>query len=83
MYSIYSLPEAIREIQRYLLEISFAFDWLPVVSIDGIYGDRTRNAVRVLQGRYGLPETGAVNKETFRLLYDKFIEAEEKNKKRR
>ena len=79
-YDISESSGAVRELQRYLLEISHAYDWLPHVAVDGIYGERTRACVRVVQLRYGLPPTGEADFETFTLIYDKYLEAKEINR---
>ena len=73
---------AIREIQRYLLEISYGSSYLPHVWVDGIYGPRTREAIRAFQDRYQLPMTGVVNATTWALLYQKFDEARSKRQAR-
>lgn len=46
---------------------------IPSVSIDGIFGPATRNAVIAAQRRFGLPQTGIVNFETWDEIYDQFI----------
>ena len=45
---------------------------IPPVNIDGIFGSATRNAVLAAQRRFGLPETGVVNFETWDEIYDQF-----------
>ena len=40
--------------------------------MDGIYGSRTRAAVIAAQQRFGLPETGVVDDETWDELYDQY-----------
>ncbi len=74
LYRIDRPEEAIREIQRYLLEIAYApgGDYLPRVTVDGIYGDRTREAVTRFRRRYGLGEGDRVDPETFALLYAQY-----------
>lgn len=79
-YDISESSGAVREVQRYLLEISHAYDWLPHLAVDGIYGERTRSCVRLVQLRYGLPPTGEADFETFTLIYDKYQEAEALNR---
>ena len=60
-------------IQFYLNMISEFNNFIPSVAIDGIYGNATANAVTVFQRSEGLPETGAVNEETWNALYSRYI----------
>ena len=48
----------VRQMQEQLNTIAQAYPAVPKVSVDGIYGDGTRNSVRVFQGVFGLPQTG-------------------------
>lgn len=45
---------------------------IPRVSIDGIFGPATRNAVIAAQRRFGLPQTGVVNFATWDEIYDQY-----------
>ena len=45
---------------------------IPPVTIDGIFGSATRDAVIAAQRRFGLPQTGVVNAETWDEIYDQF-----------
>ena len=45
---------------------------IPPVSIDGIFGANTRNAVIAAQRRFGLPQTGVVDFDTWEAIYDQF-----------
>ncbi len=45
---------------------------IPSLSVDGIFGPATKNAVIAAQRRFGLPETGVVNYETWEEIYDQF-----------
>ena len=70
------IQEAIREIQEYLLDISYRKnDFLPI-SIDGFYGEETAEAVRGFQKTVSLPVTGTVDFETFQRLYLVYLEKE-------
>lgn len=69
MYRIEDKALAIREVQRFLLIISQTEDALPQSPVDGIYGEETREAVKVFQRINSLDETGAVDKFTFDLLF--------------
>ena len=63
----------VRELQ-YLLRFVAQFDEaVRPVEIDGIYGPETRAAVADFQRDAGLPVTGAVDRETGRLLYRRYV----------
>lgn len=51
----------IREIQGMLNGISYFNPDIPHIIPDGIFGDKTREAVRAFQKSYGLRQTGEVN----------------------
>lgn len=58
---------------QYMLSVLAAYiPEIPDVTIDGIFGPATRNAVLAAQRRFGLPETGVVNFETWDEIYDQF-----------
>ena len=72
MYRINEKAEAVREVQAYLRELSRVYDEIPVLSVDGVYDERTREAVRVFQRMKGLIETGEIDYETFLVLYEAY-----------
>jgi len=45
---------------------------IPDITVDGIFGPATRNAVIAAQRRFGLPQTGIVNLQTWDEIYDQF-----------
>lgn len=58
---------------QYMLSVLAEFiPEIPNVSIDGVFGPATRNAVLAAQRRFGLPQTGIVNAETWNEIYDQF-----------
>ena len=58
---------------QYMLSVLAAYiPEIPDISIDGIFGPATRNAVIAAQRRFGLPQTGIVNYETWDEIYDQF-----------
>lgn len=64
--------EPIRFLQ-YMLSILSAFiPEIPALTIDGIYGPMTRAAVIAAQRRFGLPETGITDDDTWDEIYDQF-----------
>ncbi len=64
--------EVIREIQGYLLEISYAEEGLPHVKIDGIYESETEESVRAFQSSRNISESGRVDFETYTALYSAY-----------
>ena len=58
---------------QYMLSVLSAYiPEIPPVTIDGIFGPATRSAVIAAQRRFGLPETGIVNFDTWYEIYDQF-----------
>lgn len=58
---------------QYMLSVLAEFiPEIPNVTIDGIFGPATRNAVLAAQRRFELPQTGIVNAETWDEIYDQF-----------
>ena len=58
---------------QYMLSVLAAYiPEIPDLTIDGVFGPATRNAVLAAQRRFGLPETGIVNNETWDEIYDQF-----------
>ena len=58
---------------QYMLSVLSAYiPEIPNVSIDGIFGTATRDAVIAAQRRFGLPQTGIVNAATWDEIYDQF-----------
>ena len=57
--------ESVRALQYYLLLISVYNNSIPPITIDGIFGNATRNAVESFQRYYGLEVSGEVNRETW------------------
>lgn len=64
--------DGVRVIQ-YLLRYVATFDnRIPLINVDGIYGQRTADATRAFQELYGLTPTGEMNEATYSLLYDTY-----------
>ena len=58
---------------QYMLSVLAAYiPEIPSLTVDGIFGSQTRNAVIAAQRRFGLPQTGAVNYATWEAIYDQF-----------
>ena len=62
----------IRHLQYMLSVLSEYIQDIPPVEIDGIFGPATRNAVLAAQRRFGLPQTGEVDADTWDEIYDQF-----------
>ena len=58
---------------QYMLSVLSAYiPEIPPVAIDGVFGNATREAVIAAQRRFGLPQTGVVNSQTWDEIYDQF-----------
>ena len=58
---------------QYMLSVLSAYiQEIPPLTVDGIFGAATENAVLAAQRRFGLPQTGVVNAETWDEIYDQF-----------
>lgn len=62
----------VEHLQYMLSVLSSYIPEIPPITVDGIYGSATRNAVLAAQRRFGLPQTGIVNYETWTEIYDQF-----------
>ena len=61
----YTEKDAIRNLQRYLRQLSYTDKDIIAPPIDSIYDRATADSVRSFQRKYGIAETGIANKETF------------------
>ncbi len=57
--------EAVTALQNYLNRISDVYTNIPKITVDGIYGTGTAEAVRVYQSIFGLEETGVTGSVTW------------------
>ncbi len=74
-YSGYALKkgkkgESVRLIQTWLDAINSKYPFIPAVTVDGIFGDRTRDSVMIFQRWVGLVDDGIVGKLTWDKLYE-------------
>lgn len=67
----------ISEIQKYLRTISQINGNIPLIMPTGVYDGATSEAVKAFQKEYGLPVTGTVDRETWDLLFEAYLAAEE------
>lgn len=59
---------------QYLLSLIGAYEQeIPIISIDGVFGEETESAVRAFQRNYGIEETGVVAFATWDQLYRAYI----------
>ena len=69
-----SRGDAVQTLQNYLNYIALSYRAVPFVSSTGFFGNETEEAVRAYQSRFGLPETGVVDKETWDLIGKTYID---------
>lgn len=60
-------------IQYFLSFIAEFNDFIPIIAVDGSFGQQTENAVKQFQLSVGLPQSGAVDKATWDALYSSFL----------
>ena len=60
-----SSGQKVRQMQEQLNVIAGAYPAIPKVTMDGVYGPATAEAVRVFQSVFGLPQTGEVDYRTW------------------
>lgn len=57
--------DKVRQMQSQLVRIARNFPAIPSISADGIYGSKTRDAVKVFQKIFNLPQSGIVDYATW------------------
>lgn len=68
-----STGSKVRQMQEQLNRIAQAYPALPTLTADGIYGERTRQAVADFQRIFGLPVTGVVDYPTWFKISDIYV----------
>lgn len=58
----------VQYIQYYLDVVAYFNDAIPLIAVDGAFGDTTEDAVRQFQRQYGIPITGEVDTQTWATL---------------
>ncbi len=61
--------DEVRIIQYYLAVIGRYYDAVPIVEVDGVYGEQTTAAVKAFQQIFGLPTDGIVGVNTWNDIY--------------
>ncbi len=66
-YDLYigSTGESVKTIQQQLNRIAKSYPSIPTVTVDGIYGPKTSEAVKIFQQIFDLPQTGVVDYATW------------------
>ncbi len=68
-----SSGEAVRKIQEQLNAISNNYPLIPKLTVDGIFGERTQNAVKVFQRVFGLAQDGIVGSRTWYRIQEIYV----------
>lgn len=71
--TIGSSGQKVEQMQEQLNAIANDFPLIPKISVDGIYGPATAEAVRVFQNVFGLPETGVVDYRTWYKIQEIYV----------
>mgnify|MGYP002512956411 FL=1 len=65
--------QKVRQLQQQLNRIAQNYPLIPTISVDGIYGPGTQEAVRVFQQVFKLPQTGDVDYPTWYEISEIFV----------
>lgn len=65
--------DKVRQLQEQLARISKSYPAIPTVTADGVYGNRTKEAVQKFQSVFGLPVTGIVDYPTWYKISDIYV----------
>ncbi len=65
--------EAVKNIQYLISYLAQFYDTIPEVSLDGVYGPSTENAVRAFQRTFELPQTGIIDLQSWDVLYRTYL----------
>lgn len=71
--TIGSTGDKVRQMQQQLNRIARNYPAIPTITVDGIYGNNTANAVRVFQRIFDLPQTGVVDYPTWYAISSIFV----------
>jgi hypothetical protein len=65
--------DKVRQMQEQLNVIAGAYPALPKITVDGIYGEKTKNSVREFQNIFGLPVTGITDYPTWYKIQEIYV----------
>ncbi len=71
--TIGSSGQKVRQLQEQINGIASGYPAIPKVTVDGVYGEKTQNAVRTFQKIFGLPVTGIVDYATWYRIQDIYV----------
>jgi peptidoglycan hydrolase-like protein with peptidoglycan-binding domain len=63
--TIGSTGSKVKQMQQQLNRIARSYPAIPAVTADGVYGEKTAEAVKKFQSIFGLPQTGTVDYPTW------------------
>jgi peptidoglycan hydrolase-like protein with peptidoglycan-binding domain len=67
------LSRPVSSLQYMLRQLSFTYKFLPELAVDGVFGERTLEAVMRFQKAAGLPVTGTVDRATWNAIRDAWL----------
>ena len=70
------LSNPVRSLQYMLRRLAGRYDFLPQLALDGIFGERTLEAVMLFQRELAPPVTGIVDQRTWNAIRDAWIDLE-------
>ena len=68
-----SSGDEVKVIQEQLNRIAQNYPLIPKSALDGVYGEKTQEAVKVFQGVFNLPQTGVVDYATWYKISDIYV----------
>lgn len=70
------LSNPVRSLQHMLRRLSGRYEFLPPLAVDGIFGERTLEAVMLFQRELAPPVTGVVDQRTWNAIRDAWVDLE-------
>ena len=74
-----STGSSVEQVQFWLNTLAQYDSSIPSITVDGVYGTGTANAVRAFQRKYGLTVDGVVGQTTWNEIYDQFLSIQSDN----
>ena len=75
MYDVTDKANAVKALQKCLLELSRVIPELPAHPVDGVFSEATERDVLIFQSHAGLPETGVADAATWAAIKREYDEA--------